>query len=79
MLQSKYVWKLHTLFGFHDCKPLSTPTELGLHLSIHDAGEPVDTSKYDVAIGCLSWLASNTRVDIHFVVSQVSGYRYSLS
>ena len=47
MFQTKYVWKLLTLFGFHDCKPLSTPIEPGLHLSMHDAGEPVDRSKYD--------------------------------
>lgn len=77
MFQSKYVWKLLTLFGFHDCKPLSTPVEPGLHLSMHDAGEPVDRSKYDVAVGCLIWLASNTRADIQFVVSQVSRYMHS--
>ena len=52
MLQSKYVWKFLSLFGFHDCKPLSTPLEPGLHLSMHDVGEPiVDRSKYDVAVG----------------------------
>ena len=45
---------------------------------MHDAGEPVDMSKYDVAVGHLIWLASNTRVDIQFVVSQVSRYMHSL-
>ena len=61
MLQSKYVWKLLTLLGFHDCKTIST---LVSHLSMHDAAKPVDKSKYDVAVGCLIWLASNTRADI---------------
>jgi len=33
-------------FGLEDCKPIATPMETGLHLSVHDAGDYYDATLY---------------------------------
>jgi len=37
LCQTKYIEALLHRFGREDCKPIVTPMETGLHLSIHDA------------------------------------------
>ena len=39
LCQTKYIETLLRRFGLEDCKPIATPMETGLHLSIHDAGD----------------------------------------
>ena len=37
LCQTKYIETVLHRFGLEDCKPIATPMETGLHLSIHDA------------------------------------------
>ena len=59
-----------------NCKPISTPAEPGVKLSLHEKGEPFDIILYDQAIGCLIYLC-NTRPDIQYSVNQVSKFMHS--
>ena len=44
MLQTKYIETLLHRFRLEDCKPMATPMETCLHLSIHDLGDYFDVS-----------------------------------
>ena len=46
LCQTKYIETLLHRFGPKDCKPIATPMEIGLHLSIHDAGDYFDGMLY---------------------------------
>ena len=50
--------------------------EIGLHLSIHDAGDYFDVLLYEQAMGCLIYVCIS-KVDIQFVVSQMSRFMHS--
>ena len=78
MYQTKYLHKILEKFGMHNCKPISTPVEPGLKLSMYDAGELFDVQTFGVAVGCLIYLVGNTRSDIQFGVSQTSRFMHSL-
>ena len=77
MHQAKYIEKLLQRFGFEDCKPISTPVDVGFRFSIEDANDVFDTSLYQQAVGCLIY-ACNTRPDIQYVVSQLSRFMHIL-
>ena len=77
MLQTKYIETLLCIFGLEDCKPIATPMETCLHLSIHDAGDYFDVILYLHAMGCLLYLCI-TRPYIQYAVSQVSKLMHSL-
>ncbi|MCO5573915.1 hypothetical protein L7F22_027691 [Adiantum nelumboides] len=66
-----YIETLLCKFGLEDCKPIATPMETGLKLSLHDAGDPADVTLYQTVVGCFIYVC-NTRPDIQFAVSQVS-------
>ena len=76
MHQAKYIEKLLQRFGFEDCKPISTPVDVGFRFSIEDANDVFDTSLYQQAVGCLIY-ACNTRPDTQYVVSQLSRFMHS--
>ena len=75
LCQSKYIDTLLQRFGLEDCKPIATPMETGLHLSLHDVGDAFDVVLYQQAVGCLIYLCI-TRPDIQFVVSQMSRFMH---
>ena len=56
LCQTKYIETLLQRFGLEDCKPIATPMETGLHLSIHDAGDYFDVLLYQHAMGCLIYV-----------------------
>ncbi|MCO5594121.1 hypothetical protein L7F22_048142 [Adiantum nelumboides] len=60
-IQAKYLHKILDKFGMQNCKPISTPVEIGSKLSMHDAGEPFDVHTYTAAVGYLIYLVGNTR------------------
>ena len=76
MCQTKYIETLLHRFSLEDCKPIATPMETGLKLSSLDAGEHIDVTLYQTAVGCLIYVCI-TRPDIQFVVSQVSRFMHS--
>ena len=51
--------------------------EPGLKLSLHDAGDNIDVTLYQQAVGCLIYVCI-MRPDIQFVISQVSKFMHSL-
>ena len=55
-------------FGLEDCKPIATPMETRLKLTFHDAGDYIDVTLYQTAIGCLIYVCI-TRPDLQFSVS----------
>ena len=75
LCQTSYIETLLCKFGLEDCKPIATPMETSLKLSLHDAGDPADVTLYQTA-GCLIYVC-NTRPDIQFAVSQVSRFMHS--
>ena len=75
-MQTKYIETLLRRFGLEDCKPVATPMETGLHLSIHDPGDYFDVILYQQAVGCLIYVCI-TRPDIQYAVSQVSRFMHS--
>ncbi|RYA85031.1 hypothetical protein DD594_25290 [Enterobacter cloacae complex sp. 4DZ1-17B1] len=76
LCQKSYIETLLCKFGLEDCKPIATPMETGLKLSLHDAGDPADVTLYQIAVGCLIYVC-NTRLDIQFAVSQDSRFMHS--
>ena len=56
LCQSKYIDILLQRFGLDDCKPIATPMETGLRLSLHDARDAFDVVLYQQAVGCLIYL-----------------------
>ncbi|MCO5599556.1 hypothetical protein L7F22_053662 [Adiantum nelumboides] len=69
LCQEGYIETLLCKFGLEDCKPIATPMETGLKLSLHDAGDLADVTLYQTAVGCLIYVC-NTRPDIQFAISQ---------
>ncbi|MCO5607756.1 hypothetical protein L7F22_061957 [Adiantum nelumboides] len=76
LCQKSYIETLPCKFGLEDCKPIATPMETGLKLSLHDAGDPADVTLYQTVVGCLIYVC-NTRPNIQFAVSQVSKFMHS--
>jgi len=67
LCQTKYIEALLPRFGLEDCKPIATPMETGLHLSVHDVGDYYDATLYQ-AVGCLIYVCI-LRPHIQFAVS----------
>ena len=63
LCQTKYIEILLRRLSLEDCKPIATPMEIGLKLSSHDAGEHIDVTLYQTAVGCLIYVCI-TRLDI---------------
>ena len=76
MSESKYVQKLLERLKMKDCKPIRTPMEPRLKLSLYDSSEPFDATIYSQVVGCLIYLCS-TWPYIQYAVSQVSRYMHS--
>ena len=76
LCQTQYVETLLRRFSLEDCKPIATPMETGLKLSLHDVGDHFDVTLYQQLVGCLIYVCI-TRPDIQFVVSQVSRFMHS--
>jgi len=73
LLQSHYVEKVLSRFGFMDSKPSPTPYDPSVTLR-KNKKIARDQLKYSQIIGSLIYLASATRLDISFAVSKLSRY-----
>lgn len=75
--QTKYVHEILDRFGMENCKPVKTPSETGIKLSIkmvNQANSLVGKVPYQEAVGSLLYLAQATRPDIAFAVNNVSRF-----
>jgi hypothetical protein len=73
LLQSHYVKKVLSCFGYSDCTPISTPYDPSeLLRKNHRIAR--DQLGYSQIIGSLMYLASATRPDISFAVSKLSRF-----
>ena len=73
LLQSHYVEKVLSRFGYSDCTPSPTPYEASVLLR-KNRRIARDQLRYSQIIGSLMYLASATRPDISFVVSKLSWF-----
>jgi hypothetical protein len=73
LLQSHYVEKVLSRFGYSDCKPAPTPYDASMILK-KNKRIMRDQLRYSQIIGSLMYLASATRPDISFVVSKLSRF-----
>jgi hypothetical protein len=73
LLQSHYVKKVLSRFGFSDCQPAPTPYDPSVLLRKNQRIAR-DQLRYSQIIGSLMYLASATRPDILFVVRKLSRF-----
>ena len=73
LLQSDYVEKILSCFGYVDSKPSPTPYDLTVILR-KNKKIAKDQLRYSQIIGSLMYLASRTRPDISFAVSKLSRF-----
>nr|CAD41546.2 OSJNBb0091E11.16 [Oryza sativa Japonica Group] len=73
LVQSYYVDKVLSRFGYSDCKPAPTPYNSSVLLRKNRRIER-DQLRYSQIIGSLMYLASATRPDISFAVSKLSRF-----
>ncbi|MBW0579364.1 hypothetical protein O181_119079 [Austropuccinia psidii MF-1] len=76
--QNHYIDSLLELYGMSNCKPVSTPLVLNLHLEAATTSKKEEFSalkiNYRSAIGSLSYLSSATRPDLSYSVSALSQF-----
>src|SRR6266498_5352483 len=73
LLQSHYVEKILSRFGYMDSKPSPTLYDPSVILR-KNKNEPRDQLRYSQIIGSLMYLASATRPDISFAMSKMSRF-----
>ena len=73
LLQSHYVEKILSRFGFSDCQPAPTPCDPSVLLR-KNRRIARDQLRYSQIIGSLMYLASATRPDILFTVRKLSQF-----
>ena len=73
LLQSHYVEKVLSRFGYSDCKISPTPYDPSVRIQKFK-GIAVDQLRYSQIIGSLMYLASATRPDIMFAVCKLSRF-----
>nr|ABA98225.1 retrotransposon protein, putative, Ty1-copia subclass [Oryza sativa Japonica Group] len=73
LVQSHYVDKVLSRFGYSDCKPAPTPYDPSMLLR-KNRRIARDQLRYSQIIGSLMYLASTTRPDISFAVSKLSRF-----
>ncbi|XP_038715042.1 uncharacterized mitochondrial protein AtMg00810-like [Tripterygium wilfordii] len=71
--QRKYTLDLLHDAGFLNAKPLTSPTELNTHISIHSGTSLDDPSCYHQLIGRLMYLTL-TRLNINYIVNNLSQF-----
>lgn len=73
--QPLYTDSILEKFGMSDAKPISTPVAVNTKLMLGtEDSEYFDKPTYQSAVGCLLYLATKTRPDITFAVSQVARF-----
>ena len=76
LTQSGLITKVLETTRMKDCKPVSTPAVKNT-LGLDPTGEPHDEEwSYPSVVGMLMYLATNTRPDIAFAVSQVARFNH---
>ena len=73
LLQSHYVEKILSRFGYSDCKTSPTPYDPSVRIRKFE-GITKDQMRYSQIIGSLMYLYSATRPDIMFVVCKLSRF-----
>ena len=73
LLQKSYLENLLEKFGMENSKPISTPQDLGMKLSKNE-GEPIETNRYQAAIGGLTYAVCATRPDLAAALSSINQY-----
>ncbi|KAK8571246.1 hypothetical protein V6N13_103375 [Hibiscus sabdariffa] len=75
--QKKYAKQILNKFRMKDCKPVATPAETGMKLSVDSTREPMNPTLFKSIVGSLRYLTI-TRPDITYVVGFVSRFMENL-
>ena len=79
--QETYIKKMFKHYHMHDCKPMDTPVERNLNLSLYmcpkspEDKEQMSKVPYSSAIGSLMYAMMCTRLDICYVVGLASRFQ----
>lgn len=73
MSQKKYAEQLLRKFRMQDCKPVATPTEPSMKLSVNSKSEPVNPTFFKSVIGSLRYLTIS-RPNIMYAVGVVNRF-----
>ena len=73
LLQSHYVEKILSRFGYSDCKPYATPYDPSMWIRKFE-GTAVDQLRYYQVVGSLMYLVCATPLDISFDVYKLSRF-----
>jgi hypothetical protein len=74
LVQSHYVEKVLSRFGYSECEPAPTPYDPSKLLKKKNQRIARDQLRYSQIIGSLMYLASATRPDISFAVRKLSRF-----
>ena len=73
--QTKYLEGVLKRLNMENCKPVSTPLEQGRKFEpLSEDEEPVDVQAYQMAIGCLTYVATVSRLDLSAAVGVLSKF-----
>ena len=74
MNQARYIEKLLLRFNMNNCKPRSTPCEIGINNVCDEEAELADSRLYREIIGSLIYIMIATRPDLCYIVTKLSQY-----
>ena len=75
LCQEAYTKMVLDRFGFTNCKPVSSPSDVSTKLCKSDSeSSPMDKREYQAAVGCLLYLSSWSRPDIAYAVNNVAKF-----
>ena len=73
MDQRKYIERVLTKFNMSDCKPRTTPCEMGVNKTHLDNSDKLTNKKlYQEIVGSLIYVMTCTRPDLSFIVTKLS-------
>ena len=66
MSQSQFIKRVLRKFNMDNCKPRSTPCEIGINKISEDESEPADVRLYGEMVGSLVYIMTSTRPDLSY-------------
>ena len=72
--QTNFAKSLLEKFGFENCKPIATPSDVSSKQSSPDEEKFDDIEKYQSAVGALLYMSTRTRPDLSYAVNNVAKF-----
>ena len=72
MNQSQFIKRVLRKFNMENCKPRSSPCEIGTNKISEDESEPADVRLYREIVGSLVYIMTSTRPDLSYSITKLS-------